>query len=123
MQAMIDLSPTIVWRMNQGASDFFCDDVLIGDFMQQQSPASGQDGLALLHAATCLAMTDFINGHHCPTLAHRIVQQLHLLISHPELAETASSRDTYLLLLDHWQKITAQLLDQQKARVRTAKFH
>ncbi|OQW78652.1 MAG: hypothetical protein BVN35_03045 [Proteobacteria bacterium ST_bin11] len=76
------------------------------------SPANGGD-VAQIHAATCLLMTQFINGHHNPKLAHLIVQQLGRLLSHPELAHSASSRDMYLQLLEHWQTVTHLLLERK----------
>lgn len=77
---------------------------------QLSSPAHGRE-LTQLHTMTCLLMTQFINGRHCPKLAHRIVSQLALLLSHPQLDHTAASRDMYLQLHDHWQRVTGLLLD------------
>ncbi|MGR9087206.1 MAG: hypothetical protein ACU841_09045 [Gammaproteobacteria bacterium] len=79
--------------------------------------------LSLLHASTCLSMTRFINGHHCPKLAQQIVQQLNRLLSHPELNPVSGSRDMYLQLLGHWQTITAQLLEQQGSRRKSTAYH
>ncbi|MBD9357123.1 hypothetical protein [Methylomonas albis] len=76
--------------------------------------ANGRD-VAQIHAATCLLMTQFINGHHNPKLAHLIVQQLGRLLSHPELEHSASSRDMYLQLLEHWQTVTGLLLERKAA--------
>jgi hypothetical protein len=78
------------------------------------SLANGRD-VAQIHAATCLLMTQFINGHHNPKLAHLIVQQLSRLLSHPELEHSASSRDMYLQLLEHWQTVTGLLLERKAA--------
>ena len=41
--------------------------------------------ISQLHATTCLSMTQFINGRHCPKLANSIVHQLSLLLAHPDL--------------------------------------
>lgn len=66
--------------------------------------------MSQLHAATCLLMTRFLNGHHCPKLAHVIVQQLQKLLSHPH---TADSRDMYLQLLEHWQTVSTTLANRK----------
>jgi len=79
--------------------------------------------LIRLHAATCFSMTQFINGHHCPKLGHLIVRQLSLLVAHPDLEDASASRDMYLQLLEHWQKVTSHLLEQQVMRTQSAKFH
>lgn len=79
--------------------------------------------VAQIHAATCLLMTQFINGHHNPKLAHLIVQQLGRLLSHPELEHSASSRDMYLQLLEHWQTVTSLLLEGKAARQQTTATH
>lgn len=76
------------------------------------SLSSSRD-VAQIHAATCLLMTQFINGHHNPKLSHLIVQQLGHLLSHPELEHSASSRDMYLQLLEHWQAVTNLLLERK----------
>jgi hypothetical protein len=80
--------------------------------------------LAQLHAATCLSMTQFIHGHQCPKLAHMIVHQLNLLLTHPELEPVCSTRDMYMQLLEHWQKVAAQLLEQRHPQKKaTAAYH
>ncbi|AMK75217.1 MULTISPECIES: hypothetical protein [Methylomonas] len=86
------------------------------------SLTTGRD-VAQIHAATCLLMTQFINGHHTPKLAHLIVQQLGRLLSHPELEHSASSRDMYLQLLEHWQTVTGLLLERKAARQQPAATH
>jgi hypothetical protein len=91
--------------------------------MQQQQYTPEKTELIRLHAATCFSMTQFINGHHCPKLAHLIVRQLSLLVAHPDLEAVSASRDMYLQLLEHWQKVTSHLLEQQAIRSQTAKFH
>ncbi|MCK9606182.1 MAG: hypothetical protein M0R33_06975 [Methylomonas sp.] len=73
--------------------------------------ADKQD-LSQLHAATCLLMTRFINGLHCPKLAHLIVQQLQQLLAHP--GQTPNSREMYLKLLEHWQSVSSSLLEQKQ---------
>jgi len=60
-----------------------------------------------LHAATCVLMTRFINGFHCPKLAHIIVQQLQRVLA---------SRETYRQLLEHWQNLSTALLEQKTAQ-------
>ncbi|MBL1264868.1 hypothetical protein [Candidatus Methylomicrobium oryzae] len=89
--------------------------------LESQSVEKGE--LARLHAATCLSMTRFINGHQCPKLAHMIVHQLNQLLTHPELEPVSNARDMYLQMLEHWQKIAAQLLEQQHARKTAAVYH
>ncbi|MDT4291027.1 hypothetical protein RO575_15780 [Methylomonas sp. MO1] len=79
--------------------------------------------VAQIHAATCVLMTQFINGHHNPKLAHLIVQQLGRLLSHPELAHSASSRDMYLQLLEHWQTVTNLLLERKSAHLQPVAAH
>lgn len=79
--------------------------------------------LAKLHATTCLSMTQFINGRHCPKLAHSIVHQLSLLLAHPDLERIPSSRELYQQLLDHWQKVTAHLLEQRAAHGQQPIYH
>ncbi|TAL47530.1 MAG: hypothetical protein EPN89_08525 [Methylovulum sp.] len=91
--------------------------------MLQQQSTPERTELIRLHAATCLSMTQFINGHHCPKLAHFIVRQLSLLVVHPELEHVSSSREMYQQLLEHWQKVTAYLLEQQGARELPSKYH
>lgn len=86
------------------------------------SQTTGRD-VAQIHAATCLLMTQFINGHHNPKLAHLIVQQLGRLLSHPEVAHSASSRDMYLQLLEHWQTVTGLLLERKAARQQPTATH
>ncbi|MGJ0430671.1 hypothetical protein [Methylobacter sp.] len=79
--------------------------------------------LAKLHATICLSMTHFINGRHGPKLAHSIVHQLSLLLAHPDLERIPSSRELYQQLLDHWQKVTARLLEQQSAHEPRPIYH
>ncbi|MFZ2452391.1 MAG: hypothetical protein WAW36_17935 [Methylovulum miyakonense] len=91
--------------------------------MLQRQSISDKTELIRLHSATCLSMTQFINGHHCPKLSHLIVQQLSLLVAHPDLERVSNSRDIYQQLLEHWQKVTAYLLEQRAARGHPSKFH
>ena len=79
--------------------------------------------VAQMHAATCLLMTRFINGHNNPRLAHLIVQQLSRLLSHPELEQSAACRDMYLQLMEHWQIVTNQLQKQKAVRQPAAATH
>jgi len=83
--------------------------------MRNQQNLTKRDDLIQLHASTCYAMTQFINGRHCPKLAHFIVQRLSLLLSHPELTLVTSSREMYQQLLEHWQLVTKQLLEQKNS--------
>jgi len=62
-----------------------------------------------LHAATCMMMTRFINGHHCPKLANVIVQQLKQLLAHPATQGLSDSREMYSQLLLHWQEVSSSL--------------
>lgn len=79
--------------------------------------------LTLLHAGTCMLMTQFINGRHCPKLSQLIVKQLAGLLAHPELPQQADSRDMYRQLLQHWQNVTNQLLEQRAATGRPDRIH
>ena len=79
---------------------------------------TGTQDMSQLHTATCVMMTRFINGHHCPKLAHIIVQQLQRLLANPNTQQTQDSRDMYLQLLEHWQTIWAELLKQKLQRDR-----
>jgi hypothetical protein len=90
--------------------------------MLESQPAETGE-LAYLHAATCLSMTQFINGRQCPTLAHRIVSQLNRLLAHPELEPVSNTREMYRQLLEHWQKIAAQLLEQRRAHQNAVVYH
>jgi len=91
--------------------------------MLQLQPVSEKVDLIKLHAATCFSMTQFINGHQCPKLAHLIVQQFSLLVSHPELEQVSASREMYQQLLEHWQKVTTYLLEQHAVRELPSKRH
>lgn len=62
-----------------------------------------------LHAATCLAITQFTQGRHCPCLANRIVLLLQYLATHPDLPLTSTSKDLYLNLLEYWQQVKREL--------------
>lgn len=70
--------------------------------------------LSHLHAATCLAITQFNLGRKCPCLANRIVLLLQYLITHPDLPLTSTSKDLYLNLLDHWQRTCDELRKSQQ---------
>lgn len=78
-----------------------------------------------LHIATCSLMTRFINGHHCPKLSHLIVHHLEKLHSFSTSISTqiATNQEMYLQLLDHWQKVTYRLLEQQAAKKATINYH
>ncbi|WP_031434198.1 hypothetical protein [Methylomarinum vadi] len=72
--------------------------------------------ISQLHAATCLLMTRFINGYHCPKLAHVIVHQLQKLLAHPATQENEDSREMYRQLLEHWQKVSSSLVEEKQTR-------
>ena len=78
-----------------------------------------------LHVATCMLMTRFINGHHCPKLAHSIVYKLGQLLSFSQSisVQIATNQEMYLELLDHWKKVTHQLSEQQIAKQNTTVRH
>lgn len=88
-----------------------------------ESSLAAQQEVAQLHAATCLLMTRFINGHHCPKLAHDIVQQLQRLLTHPSLEQVPVSLDMYRQLLEHWQGVSRTLLEQKTARQHSIIYH
>jgi hypothetical protein len=91
--------------------------------MPEQPSAPVPIEISQLHATTCLSMTQFINGRHCPKLAHSIVHQLSLLLAHPDLERIPSSRELYQQLLDHWQKVAVHLLEQQSAHEPRPIYH
>ncbi len=76
-----------------------------------------------LHAATCMLMTQFINGRHCPKLAHLIVHHLGCLLTHPQLEKLPNSRAMYQQLLEHWQNVTSLLLDQKPVQRQISQYH
>lgn len=86
--------------------------------MSQQEIIQAQQiqQLQNLHVSTCMLMTRFINGHHCPKLSHSIVHKLRQLISFSQAIEMRTNQEMYLELLEHWQKVTQQLLEQRENR-------
>ncbi|AEF99401.1 hypothetical protein [Methylomonas methanica] len=86
-----------------------------------EADLAGQQDMSQLHAATCLMMTRFINGHHCPKLARVIVHQLQRLLAHPQ--QTQDSRSMYQQLLEHWQAVSSALLEQKPDSRRTSLYH
>lgn len=72
--------------------------------------------MSQLHAATCLLMTRFINGYHCPKLAHVIVHQLQKLLVHPATQKNEDSREMYRQLLEHWQNVSSSLVEEKQTR-------
>lgn len=84
---------------------------------------TGKHDMTHLHAVTCLLMTRFINGHHCPKLAHAIVQKLQQLLAHPATQQLPDTRDMYLQLLEHWQNVCSMLLEQKSVRRQSHLFH
>lgn len=77
--------------------------------------------LSQLHAATCLAITQFNGGRPCPCLAKRIVLLLRYLATHPDLPLTKTSKDVYLNLLEHWERVCNEL--QQKSTKQAFTYH
>jgi hypothetical protein len=73
-----------------------------------------------LHAATCLAITQFNLGQKCPCLANRIVLLLQYLVTHPDMPLTEISKNLYLDLIDHWLKIRNDLKQKNKQQAQTA---
>lgn len=102
--------------------NFFAFTVIEATMSELQNSSKSGD-LSRLHASTCLSMTHFINGHHCPKLAQQIVHQLHRLLSHPELHHQPESREMYLEMLDYWQNITRRLLAQHKDQIHAEVYH
>lgn len=88
----------------------------------ESNPSPSQE-MSQLHAATCLLMTRFISGHHCPKLAHVIVHQLQRLLVHPATQLESDSRDMYRQLLEHWQGVSSSLAEQTAARRRSRVYH
>jgi hypothetical protein len=76
--------------------------------------------LSQLHAATCLAITQFNLGRKCPCLANRIVLLLQYLVTHPDLPLNDSSKSMYLNLIDHWLKVRNELKVQSKQQPQSA---
>lgn len=86
-----------------------------------EAQVAGRQDISQLHAATCLLMTRFINGHHCPKLAHVIVHQLQQLLAHPQ--QTPDSREMYLTLLEHWQSVSTAMLEQRRPEPSNHRYH
>jgi hypothetical protein len=78
--------------------------------------------LSQLHAATCLAITQFNQGRRCACLANRIVLLLQYLVTHPDMPITETSKNLYLDLIDHWLKVRNEL-KQQKSHQAAAVLH
>ena len=78
--------------------------------------------LSQLHAATCMAITQFTQGRHCPCLANRIVLLLQYLVTHPDLPLTETSKNLYLDLIDHWLMVRNEL-KQKIAQQAFALYH
>ncbi len=86
------------------------------------APASAPpQELSQLHATTCMLMTRFINGHHCPKLAQMIVQHLGRLLAHPHLI--SGSRTMYRQLEEHWQTVANLLTEQHGKPYHREKLH
>ncbi|OAI14836.1 hypothetical protein A1507_01135 [Methylomonas koyamae] len=88
-----------------------------------ETAVGSQVELTRLHATTCLLMTQFINGRHCPKLSQQIVSQLGHLLSHPQLDTRPDSRELYQQLLMHWQGVTQQLIAHRQQQRPTAAYH
>jgi hypothetical protein len=78
--------------------------------------------LSQLHAATCLAITQFNQGQRCACLANRIVLLLQYLVTHPDMPLTETGKNLYLDLIDHWLKVRNEL-KQRKNHQPAAIFH
>lgn len=78
--------------------------------------------LSQLHAATCLAITQFSQGRRCPCLANRIVLLLQYLVTHPDMPLTETSKNLYLDLIDHWLMVRNEL-KQKSAHQAVALYH
>ncbi|MGR8931782.1 MAG: hypothetical protein ACU836_14180 [Gammaproteobacteria bacterium] len=76
-----------------------------------------------LHAATCVMMTRFISGQHCPKLANVIVQQLRQLVEHPATQRLPESRDMYSQLLKHWLEVSSSLTDKTQFQQPSYLYH
>ena len=87
------------------------------------SSTDAHQALSHLHASTCVLMTRFINGHHCPKLAQMIVSQLANLLTHPQLEQLPDSRTLYQQLLEHWQGVTRQLIEQKTKQKQNTVYH
>ncbi|WP_150049678.1 MULTISPECIES: hypothetical protein [Methylomonas] len=79
--------------------------------------------ISQLHAATCLMMTRFISGNHCPKLAHVIVHQLQQLLAHPVTQQLPDSLTMYNQLLQHWQHVSSALADKEAERKAFLRYH
>ncbi|WFP48700.1 hypothetical protein PL263_11330 [Methylomonas sp. EFPC3] len=90
---------------------------------EAETTAGSQAELTRLHATTCLLMTQFISGRHCPKLSQQIVSQLGHLLSHPQSQTRSESRELYQQLLMHWQGVTQQLIDLKQQQRQTAVYH
>jgi hypothetical protein len=73
--------------------------------------------LSQLHAATCLAITQFNRNTQCPCLANRIILLLQYLVTHPDFPLTPTSKDLYLNLLDYWREVYNDLKQQNKQQI------
>lgn len=91
--------------------------------LNTHSVKATQSELTQLHLTTCVLMTRFINGHHCPKLAHMIVRQLGCLVTHPQLEKLPTTREMYQQLLEHWQNVTRQLLEEKSNRRQRTVYH
>jgi hypothetical protein len=86
---------------------------------KQQTPAAFETVDS--HAATCLLMTRFISGHHCPKLAHLIAEQLARLLNQPNLLP--ENRVLYQNLLQHWQALSLQLMQRRDSKPHAPSLH
>lgn len=65
-----------------------------------------------LETTVCYLMTRFMT-HPCPRTARTIIHHLHLLTEHPEAQDEAESHKVYGGLLEEWQAIASELLQQR----------
>ena len=64
-----------------------------------------------LETAVCYLMTRFMR-HPCPRFGGAIVHHLRLLAEHPNVQDESESSEVYGGLLQEWQWITTELLQQ-----------
>ncbi|WP_431066132.1 hypothetical protein [Methylotuvimicrobium sp.] len=91
--------------------------------LENQTETSALHEITHLHASTLMLITQFSNGHHCPKLAHMIVNQLNRLITESELEQLPTGQQMYRQLLSHWQQVTHTLLEQRQQNPKHTQLH
>jgi hypothetical protein len=66
-----------------------------------------------LHATLSFLMTRF-HKDQCPKLAHFIVMHIRMMAEHPDVVNSPDCKTMYQQLLQERQKITNDLLEQQR---------